>query len=128
MVADKCTNREEGLFELFRIMRPGEPPTIDSAQELFYNMFFNPDRYDLSSVGRVKMNARIGVDKSESLGILTKDDVLRILKILHQLKDGVGVVDDIDNLANRRVRSVGELLEISSESDCFAWRELFVRE
>ncbi len=111
LIADKCTNREEALFELFRIMRPGEPPTIDSAQDLFYNMFFNPDRYDLSSVGRVKMNGRIGVDRPENLGILTKDDILRILKILHQLKDGVGTIDDIDNLANRRVRSVGELLE-----------------
>ena len=111
LVADKCNNREEALFELFRIMRPGEPPTIDSAQELFYNMFFNPDRYDLSSVGRVKMNGRIGVNRPENLGILTKDDILRILKILHQLKDGVGTIDDIDNLANRRVRSVGELLE-----------------
>ncbi len=111
LIADKCTNREEALFELFRIMRPGEPPTVDSAQEMFYNMFFNPDRYDLSAVGRVKMNARIGVDKPEDLGTLTKDDILRILKILHKLKDGVGEVDDIDNLANRRVRAVGELLE-----------------
>ncbi|MDR2067428.1 MAG: DNA-directed RNA polymerase subunit beta, partial [Holosporaceae bacterium] len=111
LVADKCTNREEALFELFRIMRPGEPPTIDNAQDMFYNMFFNPDRYDLSAVGRVKMNGRIGVNRPENLGILTKDDILRILKILHQLKDGVGVVDDIDNLANRRVRSVGELME-----------------
>ncbi|MDR3187344.1 MAG: DNA-directed RNA polymerase subunit beta [Holosporaceae bacterium] len=111
LVADKCTNREEALYELFRIMRPGEPPTIDSAQDMFYNMFFNPDRYDLSAVGRVKMNGRIGVDRPENLGILTKDDILRILKILHQLKDGIGTIDDIDNLGNRRVRSVGELME-----------------
>jgi DNA-directed RNA polymerase subunit beta len=111
LVYDKCTNREEALFEIFRIMRPGEPPTVDSAQEMFRNMFFNPDRYDLSAVGRVKMNSRIGSDKPENLGILTKDDILKIIKILHQLKDGVGTVDDIDNLANRRVRSVGELIE-----------------
>ncbi len=111
LIADKCTNREEALFELFRVMRPGEPPTIDSAQEMFYNMLFNPERYDLSAVGRVKMNARIGVDRPENMSVLTKDDILRILKILHQLKDGKGTVDDIDNLANRRVRSVGELLE-----------------
>lgn len=111
LIADKCSNRDEALFEIFRIMRPGEPITIDSAQDVFYNMLFNPDRYDLSAVGRVKMNGRIGVNKPESLGILTKDDILRIIKILHQLKDGVGTIDDIDNLANRRVRSVGELLE-----------------
>jgi DNA-directed RNA polymerase subunit beta len=111
LISDKCTNREEALFELFRIMRPGEPPTVDSAQEMFYNMFFNPDRYDLSAVGRVKMNSRIGSNRLENCGILTKDDILRIVKILHQLKDGVGVIDDIDNLANRRIRSVGELME-----------------
>jgi DNA-directed RNA polymerase subunit beta len=111
LVSDKCANREEALFEIFRIMRPGEPPTVESAQDMFYNMFFNPERYDLSAVGRVKMNGRIGSSESESLGILTKDDILRIIKILHQLKDGVGTVDDIDNLANRRIRSVGELVE-----------------
>ncbi|MDR0968860.1 MAG: DNA-directed RNA polymerase subunit beta [Holosporaceae bacterium] len=111
LVSDKCTNREEALFEIFRIMRPGEPPTVDSAQDMFYNIFLNPDRYDLSVVGRVKMNDRIGTNKPENLGILTKDDILRIIKILHQLKDGVGAVDDIDNLSNRRVRSVGELIE-----------------
>ena len=111
LTSDRCTNREEALFEIFRVMRPGEPPTIESAQDLFYNMFFNPDRYDLSAVGRVKMNSRIGSGKPESLGILTKDDILRITKILHQLKDGIGTIDDIDNLANRRVRSVGELME-----------------
>jgi len=111
LISDKCNNREEALFELFRIMRPGEPPTVDSAQTMFFNMFFNPDRYDLSAVGRVKMNSRIGSDRPESCGILTKDDILRIMKILHKLKDGIGTVDDIDNLANRRVRTVGELME-----------------
>jgi DNA-directed RNA polymerase subunit beta len=111
LVSDKCNNREEALFELFRIMRPGEPPTIDSAQDMFRNLFFDPDRYDLSVVGRVKMNSRINSNKSEDLGVLTKDDILCITKILHQLKDGIGVVDDIDNLANRRIRSVGELVE-----------------
>jgi DNA-directed RNA polymerase subunit beta len=112
LAADKCNNREEALIELFRVMRPGEPPTIDSAQDMFNNsLFFNNNRYDLSSVGRVKVNERLGIDKPESLGVLTKDDILRILRILHNLKDGVGEIDDIDNLANRRVRSVGELLE-----------------
>jgi DNA-directed RNA polymerase subunit beta len=108
---DKCTNREEALFEIFRVMRPGEPPTIDSAQDLFHNMFFNPDYYDFSAVGRVKVNSRIGSNAPENLVTLTKDCILRIMKILHQLKDGVGEVDDIDNLANRRIRSVGELIE-----------------
>lgn len=112
LAIDKCTNREEAMIELFRIMRPGEPPTVDSAQDLFNNnLFFNEDRYDLSAVGRVKVNERLGTNKPESLGILTKDDILKILKILHELKDGIGEIDDIDNLANRRVRSVGELLE-----------------
>ena len=112
LAVDKCNNREEAMIEIFRVMRPGEPATVDSAQELFNNsLFFNEDRYDLSTVGRVKMNERLGVDKPESLGILTKDDILRILKILHELKDGIGEIDDIDNLANRRVRSVGELME-----------------
>ncbi|MDR3156215.1 MAG: DNA-directed RNA polymerase subunit beta [Holosporaceae bacterium] len=111
LAIDKCNNREEALIELFRVMRPGEPPTLESAHEMFHNLFFNGDRYDLSAVGRVKMNARIGVDRPESFGTLAKDDILRIMKILHQLKDGNGEIDDIDNLANRRIRSVGELLE-----------------
>ncbi|MDR2681913.1 MAG: DNA-directed RNA polymerase subunit beta [Holosporaceae bacterium] len=111
LAVDKCNCREEALIELFRVMRPGEPPTVDSAQEVFNNLFFNKDRYDLSSVGRMKINERLGVDRPESLGTLTKDDILRIIKILHKLKDGIGSIDDIDNLANRRVRSVGELLE-----------------
>lgn len=111
LAADKCNNRIEALFELFRIMRPGEPPTLESAQEMYYNLFSNPDRYDLSSVGRAKMNSRIGSTYSEDLGILMKSDILTILKILHQLKDKNGEIDDIDNLSNRRVRSVGELVE-----------------
>jgi DNA-directed RNA polymerase subunit beta len=111
IVADKCNNREDALMELFRVMRPGEPPTIDSAQDLFYNMLFNNDKYDLSTVGRVKMNGRLGVNVPENFTTLTKNDIIKILKILHRLKDGVGTVDDIDNLANRRIRSVGELLK-----------------
>lgn len=112
LAVDKCNTREEAMIEIFRVMRPGEPATLDSAQELFNNfLFFSKDRYDLSTVGRVKMNERLGINEPETLGTLTKTDILKILKILHELKDGVGEVDDIDNLANRRVRSVGELLE-----------------
>lgn len=112
LAADRCNNREEAMIEIFKVMRPGEPVTVDSAQELFDNfLFFNSERYDLSTVGRVKMNERLNVRQAESLGVLTKEDILKILKILHELKDGVGEIDDIDNLANRRVRSVGELLE-----------------
>lgn len=112
LAIDKSNNREEAMVEIFRVMRPGEPATVDSAQELFNNsLFFNEDRYDLSTVGRVKMNERLGLNEPETLGTLTKEDILRILKILHELKDGVGQIDDIDNLANRRVRCVGELLE-----------------
>lgn len=111
LAADKCNNRTEALFELFRIMRPGEPATLDSAQEMYYNLFSNPDRYDLSSVGRAKMNSRIGSTYPESLGILKRSDILTILKILHDLKNNNGEIDDIDNLSNRRVRSVGELVE-----------------
>ncbi|MDR2417145.1 MAG: DNA-directed RNA polymerase subunit beta [Holosporales bacterium] len=108
---DKNNSREEALFEIYRVLRPGEPPTVDGAAELFRSLFFDQERYDLSAVGRVKLNVRLEKDTQDDLRTLTKDDVLRILKILHELKDGRGEIDDIDNLGNRRVRSVGELLE-----------------
>ncbi len=109
--ADKCDTREEALIDIYRVMRPGEPPTVESAEALFNSLFFDPERYDLSSVGRVKMNARMDLDAPDDFRILSKKDILAILKTLHDLKDGRGEVDDIDNLGNRRVRSVGELME-----------------
>jgi len=111
MQVDKCDTREEALIDIYRVMRPGEPPTVESAEALFQSLFFDPERYDLSPVGRVKMNARLDLEADDQFRILCKDDILAILKYLHGLKDGEGEVDDIDNLGNRRVRSVGELME-----------------
>src|SRR6201991_895614 len=110
--ADKNMTREDALFDIYRVMRPGEPPTIDSAQTMFQSLFFDSERYDLSAVGRVKMNMRLETPEvSDEIRVLQKDDVLKVLQILVGLKDGKGEIDDIDNLGNRRVRSVGELLE-----------------
>ncbi|MBL4588896.1 MAG: DNA-directed RNA polymerase subunit beta, partial [Alphaproteobacteria bacterium] len=109
--ADKCDTREEALIDIYRVMRPGEPPTVDSAQALFDSLFFDPERYDLSAVGRVKMNARLELDAADTVRVLRKEDIIAILQYLHGLKDGKGEIDDIDNLGNRRVRSVGELME-----------------
>ncbi len=111
LMADKCDTREEALIDIYRVMRPGEPPTVDSASALFESLFFDAERYDLSPVGRVKMNARLDLDADDQFRILCKKDILAIVKYLHDLKDGKGEVDDIDNLGNRRVRSVGELME-----------------
>ena len=111
LAIDKNNSREEALLDIYRVLRPGEPPTLESAEALFGGLFFDADRYDLSAVGRVKMNSRLGFETEDSVRVLRKEDLLEIVKILMELKDGKGVVDDIDNLANRRVRSVGELLE-----------------
>ncbi len=111
LAADKNTNREEALTDIYRVMRPGEPPTLDSAKVLFHGLFFDPDRYDLSAVGRVKMNARLGMTTEDTMRTLRREDILEILKVLVGLKDGRGEIDDIDHLGNRRVRSVGELME-----------------
>lgn len=112
LAADKNTTREEALIDIYKVMRPGEPPTVETADNLFHGLFFNLDRYDLSAVGRVKMNGRLGFkDVPASVRTLRKEDLLAIVKILLDLKDGRGNVDDIDNLSNRRVRSVGELME-----------------
>ncbi len=109
--ADKARSREEALFEIFKILRPGEPPTIETAETLFNNLFFNQDRYDLSSVGRLKINAKFKKNTQKEQRIIDKSDILDVVKHMHNLIDGKGEIDDIDHLANRRVRSVGELLE-----------------
>ena len=111
LAVDKNTCREEALIDIYRVMRPGEPPTLDTAEALFNGLFFDSERYDLSSVGRVKMNARLGLDTPDNVRVLRKNDVLAIIKLLVELKDGRGEIDDIDHLGNRRVRSVGELME-----------------
>jgi len=108
---DKARSREEALFEVFKILRPGEPPTIETAELLFKNLFFNKDRYDLSSVGRLKIISKFKKDTSIEKRTLDKSDILDVVKHMHNLIDGFGEVDDIDHLGNRRVRSVGELLE-----------------
>ncbi|MBL1235119.1 MAG: DNA-directed RNA polymerase subunit beta, partial [Rhodobiaceae bacterium] len=99
------------LFDIYRVMRPGEPPTIDTAENLFQTLFFDSERYDLSAVGRVKMNMRLDLDAEDTVRVLRKDDILAVIKTLVGLRDGRGEIDDIDNLGNRRVRSVGELME-----------------
>ncbi|MBO1075941.1 DNA-directed RNA polymerase subunit beta [Roseomonas marmotae] len=114
LVVDKNNSRDEALMDIYRVMRPGEPPTPETAEALFRGLFFDEERYDLSTVGRVKMNMRLGFsldDVPDYLRTLRKQDILATVKTLLELKDGKGQIDDIDNLGNRRVRSVGELME-----------------
>lgn len=111
LAADKNQSRQDALFDIYRVMRPGEPPTMDSAEAMFNSLFFDPERYDLSAVGRVKMNMRMDLDCPDTVRVLRKEDVLAVVKMLVELRDGRGEIDDIDNLGNRRVRSVGELME-----------------
>jgi len=107
---DSTSNKLEALVEIYRMMRPGEPPTKDSAEQLFQNLFFNPERYDLSEVGRMKFNRRLKIDSVKEVpGILDADDILGVMKGIVNIRDGHDNVDDIDHLGNRRVRSVGEL-------------------
>ncbi|WP_109806458.1 DNA-directed RNA polymerase subunit beta [Sphingosinithalassobacter portus] len=108
---DKAEDREQALSDIYRVMRPGEPPTLETAEALFGGLFFDPERYDLSAVGRVKLNMRLDLDAEDTVTTLRTEDILAVVKTLVDLKDGKGEVDDIDNLGNRRVRSVGELLE-----------------
>ncbi len=111
LAVDKNTLREEALIDIYRVMRPGEPPTLETAEALFNSLFFDSERYDLSSVGRVKMNARLGFETEDTVRVLRKEDIIEVVQILVGLKDGRGEIDDIDHLGNRRVRSVGELME-----------------
>ncbi|SDF47358.1 DNA-directed RNA polymerase subunit beta [Limimaricola pyoseonensis] len=112
MAADnKAWNRESALMEIYKVMRPGEPPTVDAASALFDTLFFDAERYDLSAVGRVKMNMRLALEAEDSQRTLRKEDIVACIKALVELRDGKGEIDDIDHLGNRRVRSVGELME-----------------
>ncbi|MFV0800266.1 DNA-directed RNA polymerase subunit beta [Brucella sp. MAB-22] len=111
LAVDKNESRQEALFDIYRVMRPGEPPTMDSAEAMFNSLFFDAERYDLSAVGRVKMNMRLDLDAEDTVRVLRKEDILAVVKMLVELRDGRGEIDDIDNLGNRRVRSVGELME-----------------
>ena len=111
LAVDKNRSREEALMDIYRVMRPGEPPTLETAEAMFQSLFFDSERYDLSAVGRVKMNARLHVEGEDTLRVLRREDILAVVKTLVDLKDGKGEIDDIDHLGNRRVRSVGELME-----------------
>ena len=111
LAIDKNMTREEALFDVYRVMRPGEPPTLDTAQTMFNSLFFDSERYDLSAVGRVKMNMRLDLTAEDTQRTLRKEDILAVIKTLVDLRDGKGEIDDIDHLGNRRVRSVGELME-----------------
>jgi DNA-directed RNA polymerase subunit beta len=111
LALDKNATREDALIDIYRVMRPGEPPTLETAEALFNSLFLDSERYDLSAVGRVKLNSRLMLDTDDSVRTLRKIDILSILKVLVELKDGRGEIDDIDHLGNRRVRSVGELME-----------------
>ncbi|MDA0222811.1 MAG: DNA-directed RNA polymerase subunit beta [Proteobacteria bacterium] len=111
MQVDKNIGRDGALMDIYRVMRPGEPPTVDAASALFDTLFFDSERYDLSAVGRVKMNMRLSLDAPDTLRTLRREDIVAVVKALVELRDGKGDIDDIDHLGNRRVRSVGELME-----------------
>ena len=108
---DKNNNKEEALNDIYKVLRPGEPPTLEVAEEVFKNLYFSKERYNLSDVGRVKLNAKLDLKTPDTTRILTKEDIVEIIKFMLNLRDGKGDVDDIDHLGNRRVRSVGELVE-----------------
>ena len=109
--ADKNKNRNDAITEIYKILRPGEPPTVEAADKLFRSLFFDRERYDLSPVGRLKINTRLNLDTDLNMRVLQNNDIIQIVRYLAGLKDGFGHIDDIDHLGNRRVRSVGELLE-----------------
>jgi DNA-directed RNA polymerase subunit beta len=111
LAMDKINSREESILEIYRRLRPGDPPTVETAENLFNNLFFNPERYDLSQVGRLKLNHKFNLDEQLDNRVLTKRDILEVVKYLIELRNESGPTDDIDHLGNRRVRAVGELLE-----------------
>ncbi|MGL4220224.1 MAG: DNA-directed RNA polymerase subunit beta, partial [Shewanella sp.] len=108
---DPTTNRLEALVEIYRMMRPGEPPTKDAAEALFQNLFFSEERYDLSKVGRMKFNRRLSIPDDEGSGVLSKEDIVAVMQNIIHIRNGFDEVDDIDHLGNRRIRSVGEMAE-----------------
>ena len=112
---DKNNSKEEAINDIYKVLRPGEPPSFDVANDIFNNLFFKSERYDLSDVGRVKLNNKLQLKCSDKVTILRNDDIVAIIKHMLDLRDGKGEVDDIDHLGNRRVRSVGELLKINLE-------------
>jgi len=114
LLAEKNNTKEEAITEIYKILRPGEPPTAEIAKQIFQNLFFTSERYDLSDVGRVKINSRLNLKCSDKISILRNDDIIAVIKVLLDLRDGKNEVDDIDHLGNRRVRSVGELVENQS--------------
>ena len=111
---DPTYDRVSALYEIYRMMRPGEPPTPESSEALFNNLFFSAERYDLSAVGRMKFNRSLGIPEGEGTGILSNDDIIRVMKKLIDIRNGRGEVDDIDHLGNRRIRSVGEWQKTNS--------------
>jgi DNA-directed RNA polymerase subunit beta len=111
LAVDPSSNRFEALVEIYRMMRPGEPPTKEAAENLFQNLFFSPERYDLSAVGRMKFNRRLGREEILGSGTLEKEDIIEVIRTLVEIRNGKGSVDDIDHLGNRRVKSVGEMAE-----------------
>ena len=111
LLTDKLQGPDEAVMEIYRRLRPGDQPALDSAQTLFHNLFFNAERYDLSRVGRLKLNYKFKIDEAIETQILTKRDILETVRYLIELRNGRGVIDDIDHLGNRRVRAVGELME-----------------
>ncbi len=111
LLQDRINSPQDAILEIYRRLRPGDPPTVDSATNFFNNLFFNPDRYDLSKVGRLKLNHRLKLNVPLEQGTLRKEDILEVVRYLMELKNGNGTVDDIDHLGNRRVRAVGELVE-----------------
>ena len=108
---DPSTNQLEAQVEIYRMMRPGEPPTKEAAENLFKNLFFSSDRYDLSAVGRMKFNRRVGRKEVTGEGVLSNEDIIAVMKVLIDIRNGKGAIDDIDHLGNRRIRSVGEMAE-----------------
>ena len=108
---DKNLSPEEAVVEIYKVLRPGEPPNLETAFEVFNSLFFKSEKYDLSDVGRVKINYRLNLDCPDTITVLRTDDIIEVVKTVMDLRTGKGEVDDIDHLGNRRVRSVGELVE-----------------